>query len=262
MLKNGVVSEDANNTAAERMKDMVEYMKTDEYMKKREGKPAPEKKEAVYIKSQATVGSRREEVDIVEDDDFELSQIRERRLAAMKAKAQKANELKKTGHGMYREIDEKDFLPEVTSTQFVACHFYHEKFARCHYMHDKLGELSNRVVQIKFVKINAEEAPFFTDKLTVSVLPCIILFKDGVAVDRIQGFETLTYGDEFPLSRLEKRLCKVLPLVLPSLLLAQPPSRTHTHTHTPSPSLPRPQKFGVDMSSDGLDEDAQDDWNM
>ena len=209
MLKNGMVSSGSNNQAADRLGDMVEYMKTDEYKKSREPKEVIAKK-AVYMQGpKDMIGSNPEEVDIMGDDDFELQQLRERRMAVMKAQQAKAKELKQRGHGMYREINEKDFLPEVTSTTYVACHFFHDKFSRCDVMHNKLGEISDRVVQIKFVKINAEEAPFFSDKLSVKVLPCVILFKDGVATDKIEGFDGLAYGDNFPTSRLEKRLCKV-----------------------------------------------------
>eukprot|EP01061_Rhynchopus_euleeides_P026302 TRINITY_DN43031_c0_g1_i1.p3 TRINITY_DN43031_c0_g1~~TRINITY_DN43031_c0_g1_i1.p3 ORF type:complete len:228 (+),score=104.64 TRINITY_DN43031_c0_g1_i1:73-756(+) len=227
MLKNGMVSNNSNNQAADRLGDMVEYMKTDEYRKSREPKPVKDEAKPLYMKGPNDVGSRPEEVDMMGDDDFEVQQIRARRMAAMKAKQQKAQELKKQGHGIYRDVDEKEFLPEVTSTQFVVCHFYHTKFQRCSLMHDKLGELSARLVQVKFIKINAEEAPFFCDKLSVTVLPCLVMFKNGVAVDRIQGFDGLSNTDSFPVSRLEKRVCKI---------------------------------FGVDMTSEGLDEDATDDF--
>jgi len=35
------------------------------------------------------------------------------------------------GHGHYTEILEEEFLPTVTKTNFVICHFFHKDFERC-----------------------------------------------------------------------------------------------------------------------------------
>ena len=51
-----------------------------------------------------------------------------------------------------------------------------------------------------------QDAPFFTEKLQVRTLPCIISFVDGTAVDRITGFDELGAKDDFPTSKLEARL--------------------------------------------------------
>ena len=63
-------------------------------------------------------------------------------------------------------------------------------------------------VEAKFIKINAEKSPFFVGKLQVKTLPTVVIFRDGMADDRIQGFEGLTEGmekgkeDEFPTWKL------------------------------------------------------------
>ena len=51
-----------------------------------------------------------------------------------------------------------------------------------------------------------QDAPFFTEKLKVQVLPCVILFLGGVAIDRIVGFEELGGKDDFREAALEQRL--------------------------------------------------------
>ena len=35
------------------------------------------------------------------------------------------------GHGQYREVAQDEFLPEVTGSQRVVAHFYHNDFQRC-----------------------------------------------------------------------------------------------------------------------------------
>lgn len=42
-----------------------------------------------------------------------------------------------------------------------------------------------------------QEAPFFTEKLKIRVLPCVVVFIDGVAVDRLVGFEHFGNRDDF-----------------------------------------------------------------
>ena len=45
---------------------------------------------------------------------------------------------------------------------------------------------------------HTQDSPFFVDKLNVRVLPCVVMFVDGVAVDRVVGFDTLGAKDDFP----------------------------------------------------------------
>lgn len=88
----------------------------------------------------------------------------------------------------------------------------------------------------KFVKADVETVPFFVNKLKVQVLPCLVLFMDGIVVDRsawpspsksalffsflsspllslnllirVVGFEELGGKDDFSTQLLEKRLAK------------------------------------------------------
>ncbi|PHJ18610.1 thioredoxin domain-containing protein, partial [Cystoisospora suis] len=57
-------------------------------------------------------------------------------------------------------------------------------------------------------RLNAEKAPFFTSKLNIRCLPSVVLFKNGVAVYTLVGFQALGGVDDFPTSRLEKLLLK------------------------------------------------------
>jgi len=45
--------------------------------------------------------------------------------------------------------------------------------------------------ETKFVKLDAEKAPFFITKLGVKVLPTLCCFKDGVLMDSVVGFDDL-----------------------------------------------------------------------
>jgi len=112
------------------------------------------------------------------------------------------------GHGRYTEIVEDEFLPAVTKTKFVVVHFYHNDFETCKVMDHHLDIICRKHTETKFVKINAEKCPFFVAKLQVQVLPTVICFMDGVAFDRIVGFEDLGGDENFPTLVLTRKLVK------------------------------------------------------
>ncbi|PON71486.1 DnaJ-like [Parasponia andersonii] len=150
-----------------------------------------------------------QEVDLDElMDDPELEKLHADRIAALKKEAEKREALKKQGHGEYREITEGDFLGEVTGSEKVICHFYHHEFYRCKIIDKHLKSLAPRHLDMKFIKLDAENAPFFVTKLGVKTLPCVILFRKGIAVDRLVGFQDLGGKDDFTTKALENLLIK------------------------------------------------------
>ncbi len=63
--------------------------------------------------------------------------------------------------------------------------------------------------------MNVEKAPFFIKKLQIQVIPTMICFIEGIAVDRVVGFEELGNKDDFPTLALTRRLIKsgvIMPL--------------------------------------------------
>ncbi|ONM07080.1 Thioredoxin domain-containing protein PLP3B [Zea mays] len=72
-------------------------------------------------------------------------------------------------------------------------------------MDKNLKTLALVYVGIKFVKLDVElqNAPFFVAKLAIKALPCVILFKKGIDVDRLVGFQDLRSKEDFPTRALE-----------------------------------------------------------
>lgn len=137
-----------------------------------------------------------------------MRDFRERRMQQMKNVYQEKQENLIKGHGKYTEITEEEFLPNVTGSKFVLCHFYHQDFERCKIVDMHLRKISATHTEAKFVYLNAEKAPFFIKKLQIQVLPTIICFIDGIAVDRVVGFEDMGNKDDFPTLALTRRLIK------------------------------------------------------
>ncbi|CAN0927290.1 Thioredoxin domain-containing protein PLP3B [Linum grandiflorum] len=166
-------------------------------------------KELVAEGKAQSSSSVNQEVDLDElMDDPELEKLHADRIAALKREAEKRESLQRQGHGEYREITEGDFLGEVTRSDKVICHFYHKEFYRCKIVDKHLKVLAPKHLDTKFVRLDAENAPFFVAKLGIKMLPCVILFRKGIASDRLVGFQDLGGKDDFPTTKLENYFLK------------------------------------------------------
>ncbi|KAM9710916.1 thioredoxin domain-containing protein 9 isoform 1-T2 [Menidia menidia] len=140
-------------------------------------------------------------------DDDDLERLKEKRLEALKKAQRQKQEYLSKGHGEYREIpSEKDFFNEVKESKNVVCHFYRSSTFRCKILDKHLGILAKKHVETKFIKLNAEKAPFLTERLHIKVLPTLALLTDGKTKDYVVGFSDMGNTDEFPTEVLEWRL--------------------------------------------------------
>lgn len=145
--------------------------------------------------------------DAVDEDEEVIASWRRQRLEEMKQETVRVrHETENCSHGEYMEISQDEFLPTVTRSKFVVCHFYHAEFQRCKLMDNHLRTIAPLHPETRFVTINADKAPFFVEKLGVRILPTLILFKDGVAINRILGFDGVSTNDVFQTYLLAKRL--------------------------------------------------------
>ena len=109
--------------------------------------------------------SLNEDEEIDKDEDREIRNIREQRLREIKNNHKTKLENIGKGHGQYREIVQDEFLSEVTASTTVVCHFYHSDFPRCKIFDHHIQRLVERHIETKFIKIDAEKAPFFIQKV-------------------------------------------------------------------------------------------------
>ncbi|KAG0080036.1 hypothetical protein BGZ93_007011 [Podila epicladia] len=142
----------------------------------------------------------------LENDDYGMSSFREQRIEEFKEEVAKRKLMMENEHGIYKDVtDEKEVMDITTKAKHCVIHFYHSDFRRCMIVDKHLEELAKKHIKTKFVKIKVENAPFLVEKLQVKVLPCVISFTDGLAVDRLIGFEELGNTDNFSTTMLELR---------------------------------------------------------
>ena len=146
-----------------------------------------------------------------DDKDPALEAIREARMKELRDKQRLHAENIAKGHGQYRTITQDEFLPEcASSSEFVAVHFFHQEFQRCTIMDHHLKLIAPQHTTCKFLRMDAEKAPFFVAKLQVKTLPTLLVFQNGKTIDRLTGFDGLakdaTKPDEWHTGRLQEWL--------------------------------------------------------
>ena len=159
---------------------------------------------------------RGDDEDEEEDPDFAMDEEEEKMLRTMAeqriAQAREEYQEERTnltmGHGTYVEITEQEFLPTVTKTDYVICAFFHKDFERCKIIDMHLHKICKVHTEARFVRIDAEKCPFFIQKLQIQMLPTLVLFEKGVAIDRVVGFDEVGGNDDFPTLNLVRRLVK------------------------------------------------------
>lgn len=106
---------------------------------------------------------------------------------------------------------DQSVLDHTTSSTRTLIHFYHPDFTRCVVMDRALLQLAGAHHEVRFARVDVGNTPFLVEKLGIRVLPCVIGFKDGVAVERVVGFEGLgergfDSGEGFNVGVLERRM--------------------------------------------------------
>jgi len=161
----------------------------------------------VAVMMEQQVDAEIAKLDNLDEDDLEA--IREKRVKQMAKLQDQRQEWKNNGHGTYDTISvEKEFFEISKKSDRVVCAFYIDTSFRCKIVDKHLDILSKKHLETRFIRLNAEKAPFLTERLKIKVMPTILMVKDTNVIDRIVGFEDLGNSDEFPTSVMEWRIAQ------------------------------------------------------
>merc|ERR1719401_1278657 len=112
------------------------------------------------------------------------------------------------GHGEYEMIDEKDFFNVAKKSDKIVIHFWRESAWRCEIMDRHLRQLAQKHWGTRFVKVNAEKAPYLAERLHIWCLPSLVLCKNGKTDHTVVGFSEFQRGDEASTEEVEELLAK------------------------------------------------------
>lgn len=152
------------------------------------------------------------------------------------------------GHGEVREITEKEFFNEMKGVDRMICHFYRSSVP-CQIMEKHLLDLAKRHIETKFVKIQAEKAPFLTERLNLWMLPTLAVIKSEKTTDYVVGFDELGGSEDFPPEVLEQRLVAAGAIFEDSVPKGPPPGAEEA-VHQRTMRKGGPERTNSDEDSD------------
>jgi len=90
---------------------------------------------------------------------------------------------------MVSELSEDNFNRIINDekTPLVVVDFFAEWCMPCVMMGPVIERMAEKNTEVKFCKINVDDAPNLSNEYEVSSIPCIVFFKEGKEVDRIVG---------------------------------------------------------------------------
>eukprot|EP00127_Corallochytrium_limacisporum_P002635 Clim_evm71s134 gene=Clim_evmTU71s134 len=124
------------------------------------------------------------------DDLDEPAHIREKRLQELQARMNALQEMKQKQFGELTPVQkEKEILEITTSVPRCIVLFHHPDFKKSLLVEDHLRSIARKYFSVKFVAIDVRGCGFLVDKLKLKVMPVVVCFKDGITIDRIEGFD-------------------------------------------------------------------------
>ncbi|CEP00709.1 unnamed protein product (mitochondrion) [Plasmodiophora brassicae] len=140
-------------------------------------------------------------------EEASLEDLRRKRIAELQSKQSKALEWRAKGHGFYTEVsDQKHWFEATKASERTVTHFYRPTTPLCELVDAHLTKIAANHVETKFLKINAEKSPFLCDRMDITVLPTVVMLKDGNICDKIIGFETVPNLNKCSTEDFERRL--------------------------------------------------------
>mmetsp|Transcript_57684 Transcript_57684/g.185359 ORF Transcript_57684/g.185359 Transcript_57684/m.185359 type:complete len:185 (-) Transcript_57684:130-684(-) len=156
--------------------------------------------------TEAELDAELSRLDAIKDDDLE--DLRRKRMEQMKSSHADRQKKLAVGHGEYDMIEEKDFFDVAKKSEKIIVHFWRESTWRCEVMDKHLRQLAQKHWGTRFVKINAEKAPYLSERLHIWCLPSLVLCKGGKTEHTVVGFSEFSTGDEVTTEEVEEVLAK------------------------------------------------------
>jgi hypothetical protein len=78
---------------------------------------------------------------------------------------------------------------EERGARRTLCHFHHPSFPLCATMDELLAKLAPRHLEVRFLRVRADDAEWLCRRMGVRVLPCVVGWVGGMESGRVVGFE-------------------------------------------------------------------------
>uniref|UniRef100_A0A7S3RPT7 Thioredoxin domain-containing protein n=2 Tax=Emiliania huxleyi TaxID=2903 RepID=A0A7S3RPT7_EMIHU len=122
----------------------------------------------------------------------------------MKRKAEEKMEWQRNGHGRMAIVgDQKEFFSYTKSSARVVCLFTRESNRHGKILTEHLSMLAQRHLEARFICVDAEKAPFITEKLNIWMLPTIVCLKDNKVHKQHNGLDEIDSSGKYSSGMVE-----------------------------------------------------------
>merc|ERR1712167_459960 len=143
-----------------------------------------------------------EKADKLDEDD--LQRIKAKRIAEMRKKAEEQQGNVANGHGHLTKInDQQEFFAAAKKSNQLVCVFTRNsnKYGKAMLEHAEL--LASKHLEARFIWVDAENAPFLTDRLNIYMLPTIVCIKDNKVHKQHNGLNEIDGSGKYTSGMLE-----------------------------------------------------------
>ena len=151
---------------------------------------------------EAAVDAELDKAANLDDDDY--AKIKANRLKEMRRKAEEQEMHKHNGHGSLSKInDQQEFFGAAKKSNRMICIFTRNsnKYGKVMLEHAEL--LAQKHLEARFIWVDAENAPFLTDRLNIYMRPTIVCIKDNKVHKQHNGLNEIDGTGKYTSGMLE-----------------------------------------------------------
>jgi len=143
-----------------------------------------------------------DKMDNMAEDD--INTIRKNRMAQMKQEAEQRQVNVSNGHGSLTQITEqKEFFDAAKKSDKLIVVFSRNSNEHAKMLLEHMKKLASTHLEARFIYIEAENAPFLTDRFNIFMLPTIVCIADNQVKTQHNGLNDLDGSGKYTTGMLE-----------------------------------------------------------
>lgn len=153
------------------------------------------------LQVEAALDDELNRIDNLGEDD--LAKIKANRVAEMRKHAEEEKSNRAKGHGSLMQVEQKDFFEATKNSDRVICILTRNSNKYGKQLLEHCEILAQRHMEARFIWVDAENAPFLTDKLNIYMLPTVCCIKNNKVHKQHNGMNDIDGSGKYSTGTLE-----------------------------------------------------------